>query len=102
MFESFVAWLLATFVLAPLQSEIDARLAAAQVPPLAVERMRSCVAAAPPVLARRAGEDWIWAASTITRAATGLVEPKDVLASEVPVCRPAVEAIRPFLAGAAT
>jgi hypothetical protein len=90
-------WLLATFVLSPIQAEIDTKLQAAQAPRAVVEQARSCLATATPQLVQRAGGDWFWGATTVISVATGLADPVQVLADEVPACRPAVDAMRPFL-----
>ena len=90
-------WLLATFLFQPIQAEIDAKLAAAQAPRAVVEQVRSCVATATPQLVDKASGDWFWGATTVISVATGISDPMQVLSTEVPTCRPAIDAVRPFL-----
>ncbi len=97
MISDFLHWLLATFVLTPLQAEIDTKLKTAQASRAAVEQVRTCMADATPRLVEKASGDWLWAAKTVTRVATGLSQPEEVLAAEVPACRPAIDVIRPLL-----
>jgi hypothetical protein len=88
-------WVLATFLFTPLQAELDQRMQAAQAPRAAIEHMQTCVAAATPVLIGRATSDWVWGATTVIGLATGLSDPKQLLAGQVPACRPAIQALRP-------
>lgn len=90
-------WLLATFVLTPFQTEIDRKLAATNASRAAIEQVRTCMSAAAPALTERAAGDWVWGARTVISVATGISRPDQVLADEIPVCRPAIETIRPLL-----
>jgi hypothetical protein len=97
MISDLVNWLLATFVLAPVQAEIDDKLKAANASRAVVEQVQTCLAAAPPRLVEKANGDWIWTATTVISVATGLSSAEQVLADNVPACGPAMEAARPFL-----
>jgi hypothetical protein len=97
MINDLFHWLLATFVLSPLQAEIDAKLEAANAPRAIVEQVQTCMADATPHLVEKANGDWIWTASTVISVATGLRQPIRILSDEAPACRPAIEAIRPQL-----
>ncbi len=97
MISDFLHWLLATFVLAPLQAEIDAKLKTANASRAAYEQVRTCMADATPRLIQKANGDWLWTAKTVTRVAAGLSQPEEVLAEEVPSCRLAIDVIRPLL-----
>jgi hypothetical protein len=90
-------WLLATFVLTPFQAEIDRKLEAANASRATIEQVQTCMTAAAPALTERATADWVWGARTIIGVATGLNRPEQVLADEIPACRPAIESIRPLL-----
>lgn len=97
MINSSFAWLLATFVLAPMQAEIGDKLKAAKASPAVISEMQSCLATAKPVLLARAGNDWWWGIATVTGVATGYSDPKALLVAAVPACKPAVDAARPLL-----
>ncbi len=97
MISDFIHWLLATFLIAPLQAEIDTKLKTANASRAAYEQVRTCMADATPRLIQKANGDWLWAAKTVTRVATGLSQPEEVLAEEVPACRPAIDVIRPLM-----
>jgi hypothetical protein len=97
MINDLFHWLLATFVLAPVQAEIDGRLQAAHASRAVAEQVRTCIAGATPDLVRKASGDWVWGATTVIGVATGLSDPLKILADEAPGCRPAIDAARPFL-----
>lgn len=97
MLHDLFTWLLATFVIAPVQAEIDAKLRGVQVPPAVVAEARTCLSAAPSALASRATSDPWWGVSTVISAALGTTEPLSVVADTSPSCRRAVDGIRPVL-----
>lgn len=99
MIQDFFAWLIATFVLAPIQAEIASKLQAAGAAPAIIRQAEACVSTAAPVLAERAGRDWVWAASTAIGAAVGVTDPKSVLVEASPACAAPVAALRPLTAG---
>lgn len=99
MMSGIASWLLATFVVAPLEAEIDSKLQSAQASRAAVEQVRTCMADAAPRLAERAAGDLVWTVTTAIGVAAGLSEPIDVLAAEAPACRPAIATVRPLLEG---
>jgi hypothetical protein len=90
-------WLLATFVVTPLQAEIDRKLLAANASRAVVEQVQTCMADATPRLTEKAGGDWFWGVSTVVSVATGFSRPEQVLSDQVPSCRPAIESVRPLL-----
>jgi hypothetical protein len=92
-------WLLMTFVLEPIQAEIDTTLRAANAAPAIIQQAQACVTEAAPALVRRAGDDWVWGARTMIGVATGLTEPTAVVAEASPGCRAAMQAVRPLLDG---
>ena len=99
MIEAIITWLVATFLLAPLQSGVADRLAEARAPTAIVEQMARCATEAAPALAARAGDDPWWAVSTAVGAWTGSVSPEAILRDAAPGCAQAFTAARPFLAG---
>jgi hypothetical protein len=99
MFESLIAWLVATFLIGPLQSEIASRLEAGRAPAAVVQQMSDCAIAAGPALIQRAGADPVWAVSTAFGAWIGTTRPEAVLGEAAPACAPALAAARPFLQG---
>lgn len=90
--QEFFAWLLATFVLAPMQAELGDRLRAVNAAPQLIQQAQSCVAAAAPALTERAANDWVWTAQTVISVATGLSDANAVLVEVVPGCAPVVQA----------
>lgn len=99
MFEALIAWLVATFVLGPLQAEALDALREARAPAAVMEQVTRCAADAAPRLVERAAADPWWAIGTAIRATTGLIPPEAVLRDAAPGCVPAFEAARPFFAG---
>lgn len=99
MFETLIAWLVATFLIGPLQSEIADRLEAGRAPAAIVQQMTDCASAAAPALIQRAGSDPWWAVTTAFGAWIGTTSPDAVLRDSAPGCAPALAAARPFLGG---
>lgn len=97
MITDIAHWLLATFLLGPIQAEVDRTLAAAQAPRAVIEKAEACMASAIPALTRRASEDWTWGVTTAIMVTTGLSRPETVLAREVPACGGAMRALGPLL-----
>ncbi len=99
MIETLIAWLVATFLLGPLQSEIASRLEAGRAPAAVVQQMADCATAAAPALIQRAAGDPWWAVTTAMGAWIGTASPDAVLRDAAPGCAPALAAARPFLGG---
>jgi hypothetical protein len=99
MIADILAFLVATFLLWPLQSGLESRLAAARAPAAVVQQVEACAGVAVPALVERATADPWWAVSTGLRAWIGTASPEAVLRDAVPGCAPAMAAARPFLAG---
>lgn len=97
MIQDIFAWLLATFVIGPVQTELANRMQAAQAPAAIVQQVQSCVVSAAPVLVERAADDVWWGVSTVISVAAGLTDAKTLLAETSPKCASAVSAVRPFL-----
>jgi hypothetical protein len=97
MIEALMAWLVATFLLGPLQSQIAGQMEAARAPTAVMRQVTECVAAAAPGLAERAVADPWWAIGTAFGAWTGTVRPAAVLGGAAPSCGAAMEAARPYL-----
>jgi hypothetical protein len=95
--QSLFTWLLTTFVIAPAEAEINARLQKAGAPAAIIRDVQVCVTTATPILVERAGSDWIWGVRTVIGVATGYSDAKQVLSDIVPICRPTMEAVKPFL-----
>jgi hypothetical protein len=94
MVDTLFHWLLATFLFNPIQAQIEERLRTAGAPIQVVEQVRSCATTAAPAFVRKASDDWVWGATTVIRVASGMTDPLDVVAAELPPCRAAIEAIR--------
>jgi hypothetical protein len=99
MIEAVMAWLVATFLLGPLQSQVAEQMQSARAPAAVMRQVTECVAAAAPGLAERAAADPWWAIGTAFGAWTGTVQPVAVLGGATPSCASAMEAARPYLAG---
>lgn len=99
MFEALIAWVVATFLLGPLQSGVMSALQEQRAPAAVVEQVTRCGAEALPRLVERAGADPWWAIGTAIRASTGMVSPEAVLQDAAPGCMPAFQAARPYLTG---
>ena len=97
MFESFIAWLVVTFLLNPFGADLQSRMAAAQAPAAVVQGVTQCAAAAGPALIDRASGDPLWAISTVVGTWIGTTSPEAVLRDAAPGCGPAMAAARPFL-----
>jgi hypothetical protein len=100
MIQDLFAWLLATFVIGPVQAELSSRMQAAQAPAAIVSQVQACVVGATPILIQRAANDPWWGVTTTISVAAGMSRATDVLAGATPACAAAVAAVRPFLEGA--
>ena len=98
MFSDFIAFLVATFLIGPLQSEMASRLADGQAPAAVVQQMTRCATDATPLIFMRAGGDPWWAITTAVGAWIGTTAPETVLRETAPSCAGALDAARPFLA----
>jgi hypothetical protein len=98
MFADLLAFLVATFLLGPLQAEVTSRLEATQAGRQVVAQVTRCAADAAPRLVERAAAEPVWAVATALRAWAGLVAPEAVLRDAAPSCPAAMDAARPFLA----
>jgi hypothetical protein len=99
MFEGLFGWLLATFLLGPLQSQVTEQLQAGRAPVAVVQQVSRCAADAAPQILARAGADPWWAIRSAVGAWTGATSPEAVLADAAPGCTAAFQAARPYLAG---
>lgn len=97
MIHDLFAWLLATFVIGPVQAEFASKMQAAQAPAAIVSQVQGCVVSATPILINRASSDMWWGITTTISVAAGLTDAKAVLAESSPACAAAVAAVRPFL-----
>lgn len=98
MFADILAFLVATFLLNPLQSGLASQLEAARAPAAVTRQVTECAAAATPRLIERAAADPWWAVTTAVSAWIGTARPEAVLRDAAPACAPALEAARPYLA----
>ena len=99
MIQGFFLWLLATFVVVPVQAEWSARLSAAEAPPAVVAQLGQCAAEAGPALAGRAAADPWWGVTVAAGVWLGTRDGMAVLAEATPGCASAVAAARPIIAG---
>lgn len=99
MIHDVFAWLLATFIIGPVQTEFASRMQAAQAPVAIVEQVQACLVSATPALIDRATGDLWWGITTTISVATGLTDAKTVLAGTSPACAAAFTAVAPLLEG---
>jgi hypothetical protein len=99
MIGDLIAFLVATFLVGPLQSTLVGQLAEGRAPAAVVQQVEACATAALPALVERAGNEPWWAVTTAFGAWVGTTSPAAVLAGAAPSCGPAMAAARPFLAG---
>jgi hypothetical protein len=97
MIADFIAWLVAVFIINPVQAEVNQTLERVGAPQQVIADMRACAAVAPAALLDKATGDLWWTATTVTLVGTGMKAPDTVLVEVVPSCAPAVAAARPFL-----
>jgi uncharacterized alpha-E superfamily protein len=102
MIQEFFSWLLATFVLDPVQTEITQRMQDAKAPIAVVQQVKTCVRSATPILVDRATNDVWWGLSTTISVMIGFTDAKTLLAETSPACAAAVSAARPFAGGLGT
>uniref|UniRef100_UPI001F37188A hypothetical protein n=1 Tax=Falsiroseomonas oryziterrae TaxID=2911368 RepID=UPI001F37188A len=86
MFADILAFLVATFLLGPLQSGLADRLEAARAPAAVTRELTDCAAAAAPRLVERAAGDPWWAVTTALSAWLGTARPEVVLRDVAPSC----------------
>lgn len=96
MLRDFFLMLVGSLIVEPAQAEYSSRLAQLGAPPAVIRDVSSCVSAAHPVLARVYSEDPVHGVMTGIRIWTGMTTYQAVLRAEVPDCRPALEAARPY------
>jgi hypothetical protein len=98
MIGDLIAFLVATFLVGPLQSTLVGQLADGRAPAAVIEQVEACATAALPALIERAGNEPWWAVTTAFGAWVGSTSPVAVLTGAAPSCGPALSAARPFLA----
>ncbi len=97
MIADIIAFLVATFLVAPLQSTIEERLAAARAPAAVVAQVEACATAALPALVERASANPWWAVTTAFGAWIGTTSPEAVLRQAAPECGAVLNAARPAI-----
>ncbi|GJE43856.1 hypothetical protein [Methylobacterium soli] len=97
--QDLIAALISFFLIEPLQAEIAEKLKGARAPQAILNDVATCAQAARPVIVDRATSDPWWAVSSIAQVWIGTTRPEVILADVAPVCRPALEAARPFWSG---
>jgi hypothetical protein len=99
MIHELFSWLLATFVIGPVQTELTQRMQDTQAPIAIVQQIKTCVLSATPILVERATNDTWWGISTTISVMTGFTDATTILAETSPSCAAAVSAARPFVGG---
>ena len=102
MLQDFFTWLLATFVIAPVQAEFESALRGIEVPAAIVQQVQGCVTDGAPALVARAVENPWWGLTTGLGVAIGMTDATTVLAGSSPTCAAALAAVTPLLNGAET
>ncbi|MEY4507346.1 MAG: hypothetical protein RL297_1924 [Pseudomonadota bacterium] len=98
MIQDLFAWLLATFVIGPMQAELKG----VQAPAAVMQEIQACVVSGTPALISKATNDLFWGITTTISVATGITDATSVLANTSPQCATAVEAVKPFMDNSAS
>jgi hypothetical protein len=96
MFSDLIAFIVATFLLGPLQAEMTERLDAAQAPREVTQQVVRCATDATPRLIERGVGNPKWVVGTVVRIWTGMIQPEAVLRDAAPSCPAAMTAAAPF------
>ena len=99
MITDLFAWLLATFVIGPVQAELADRMQMVEAPAAIVQQVQTCIVEGTPKLAERAASEPWWGITTVIGVSLGYADPQSVLAEASPECAAAVAAVKPFLTG---
>jgi hypothetical protein len=99
MLEEFFTWLLATFVITPVQAEFESRMSGVEVPAAIIQQVQGCIVNGAPALVTRATEEPFWGLTTGISVAVGLTDATSVLAGSSPECAAAMAAVTPLLNG---
>jgi len=102
MLQEFFTWLLATFVIAPVQAEFESRMASIEITAAIVQQVQGCIMNGAPALVTRATEEPFWGLTTGVSVAVGLTDATTVLAGSSPECAAALAAVTPLPNGAET
>lgn len=102
MIHDLFAWLLATFVIGPVQAELASKLQAVQAPAAVMQQVQACVMTGTPALVSRATSDPFWGITTTISVAAGIVDAQSVLAGTSPQCAAAIGAVKPLMEGPET
>ena len=98
--QDLIATLVSFLLIQPLQAEMSERLSAGRAPQAVIAEVAGCARAATPLIVARATSDPWWVASNAFGIWVGTRRPEQVLLEAAPGCTSAVQAARPFLAGA--
>jgi hypothetical protein len=97
MIKDMLISLFTTFVVGPIQAELNAKLLAAQAPPEVISQVVACATAAPEALSARAIDDPAWALSSVVGVWLEQTAPDALLSQAVPGCDAAMAAAKPYL-----
>ena len=93
MIQELFAWLLATFIIGPMQAELEGLKAPAEV----MQQVQACVVSGTPALVSKATSDPFWGITTTISVAAGMTDATSVLADTSPQCTTAIQAVMPFM-----
>lgn len=97
MIHDLFAWLLATFVIGPVQAELASKMEAVKAPAAIMQQVQDCVVNGTPALIARAVEDPFWGITTTISVVAGLTDAQGLLAGTSPQCASAIGAVKPLL-----
>ena len=97
MIADLIAWTLATFVITPLQAELENRLQSAQASAALVQQVQACLTGGTATLIERSADEPWWAIRTVVGVSVGLTDAQSVLAGTSPECATAMSALTPLL-----
>lgn len=86
MIGDFIVWILATFVLNPLQAELGEKLGSVQSSAAIAQQVQTCLSTGTAALANRAASEPWWAISTAFSVSVGLSDARSLLSETSPEC----------------
>jgi len=97
MIETLLGSLFSTFVIGPIQAEMNTSLLSGQAPAEVVSQIKICLETAPSALVARATSDPVWAVTSMVSVWAEIAKPDAILQQVTPGCQQALKAAQPYL-----